>query len=563
MVDSWSPFKEIIETSIIDNKCIADCLEYDGYSQWWSIEYNIHNDALNNNLPPKGITNSRIYLKIRCNKTINLLFNFVYDLTNYCIFYIERKIFQPNKEHDSAKATSKIVYLQEIMEWRDDTKNNNNSQTLKNIYHSDIISQLPPQLKIITVYNADIISFKEHHSKYPHIISSDKRTIPCVYWKYWSWQTWLYEKRSIMHFYDIWNRISDKDIWFTKWNRFAKTNDKEVKNYFKKLILLLIPKATSYFAMVDQLIRIEKPSVIIMTDEYSMYGRALINAAKKHNILSIAIQHGLISENHTKYCRNHDPHDVSVKGKEIGTSYPIPDITCVWGKSQYEILVNCAGYPKDQVIITGNPRYDYLSHATEKYSRDTFYTKYNINPNNRIILWATGTHGENYEDNIAYINEVISACNVIPNVTLIIKQHPNEQPEHTKIYRDAMEKNKDRFQIILPDKMEDTTEMVFSSDILIIRASTVGQEAVAFHKPIIILDFSEKKDLLEYVKENVAVPAYCEGSLRNALITCLQNSPITRDNQDIYITNYMNKIDGLAAKRIAKLIEDSIAKNNT
>ncbi|WP_042705937.1 UDP-N-acetylglucosamine 2-epimerase [Methanomicrobium mobile] len=558
MTDSGSPFQEILDIPIINDKTIIELLEYDNYSHWWSLEYNIHTSVLNHSIPSNTYSQSiitRIFTKIRSIKIIDIYLCMAYDLINYIIFQIENKLYR-TQSNKAEKTTSSIIFPFDHYDWRLDKKSN--SRNLENIYNKEIISQLPNDVKVITPYDADIFSFKSHHSVYPKIISSNYRYVSCIYWEYWSWSTWISEKKSITHFQEIWDQISVADNWFSKWNLAFGINTIDFKEYFKTLVIHLIPKAISFFAMAERAIMIEKPSAIILTNEYSMHSRGWIYAAKKHSVKSIAIQHGTISKNHQKYCLNHNPQDVSVAGKKIGTSYPIPDITCVWGKSDYDVLVKYAGYPKDQVIITGNPRYDYLSQAHEKYSRSAFCTKYNINPSNRIILWTTGTHGENYEDNIAYINEVISACNVIPNVTLIIKQHPNEQPEHTKIYRDAMEKNKDRFQIILPDKMEDTTEMVFSSDILIIRASTVGQEAVAFHKPIIILDFSEKKDLLEYVKENVAVPAYCEGSLRNALITCLQNNPITRDNQDTYITNHMNRIDGLAAKRIAKIIEDNI-----
>lgn len=96
--------------------------------------------------------------------------------------------------------------------------------------------------------------------------------------------------------------------------------------------------------------------------------------------------------------------------------------------------------------------------------------------------------------------------------------------------------------ITILNKMTDTTECIYIADVLINKHSTAGQEAVAFHKPMIIMDFSTVKDIGDYVKEGVAFPVY---EPRHLQLTLSQIFSAGREdmaaNRDVYIKRHLYK----------------------
>lgn len=544
--------QSILNIQIVNNKTILELLSYEDYSHWWSVDIGLHKFLKDgdNRSKVRIISYNIIIEKIATTKTTHL----AYSLLNYVMFSIVDNFSNKRSKREDCKLTKNanetIIYRLQTEEWK---MINTTDGVFKNIYHGDIIQNLPSTTKIITPYETNIFSLPSVIQTYNKIKYTDIRDHTCFHWKYWSWTSWKKQKAALMHFKKIWADLSACDEWFEALECISGVPSESIKKHLKWQILINIPLlSTWYSSTIENLIKKESPSVIIMTNEQMVTGRMLVYEARKHGVKTIGIQHGTIA-NHEAYLY-HDPSDVAISGKEIKCSFPVPDITCVWGEAEYNLLVNEAGYPADQVIVTGNPRYDYLGHASEMFSREEFCKRYNINPENKIILWVTQSHGWSMDENNLYFEEVFSTCKTLSEVTLIIKQHPSEGP----VYRDLIEKYVREYnldmRIVVPDKMSNTTEMVCVSDVIINKNSTTGQEAAAFHKPMIIMDFSKNPDLAEYVKEGVAVPAFSRGTLKPVLDKILNDGCDLKEAQDIYIKNHLYKIDGLASKRVADII---------
>jgi UDP-N-acetylglucosamine:LPS N-acetylglucosamine transferase len=127
----------------------------------------------------------------------------------------------------------------------------------------------------------------------------------------------------------------------------------------------------------------EKPVAILMTFETGYYALALIAAARKKGIPIIAIQHGIIHPTHGAYTHK----EVSLAPNSL--AYPIPDKTAVYGEYTKSILIKRGSYPKDCVVVTGQPRYDILAEADKIFDRDKFCARYNLHPKKKIILIIT------------------------------------------------------------------------------------------------------------------------------------------------------------------------------
>lgn len=546
-------YESIIDMPIEDGKTIKDLLTYNGICYWWSIDFAIHMYITNNKISflDKPLILAVISIVYKHCKFVILIYDLIYKLI-WSYLYAKYNT-TPNTDQKN-----KILYRFELIEWR--FKGDSN-KIMNNIYHEKIINSLVcnKNLKnILAVYNvplgqelqkSSILKFKNimKYGEEPRI-----RSVPIM--KYWSSRIWKEENKAIAHFNKMYSIINNSD-WIIKWSELSGISDHKIRRIFKIYISYFLPVCVKYNLIYESMICQEKPALIVMTDEQMWHGRGLITIADMQYVPTIGIQHGGIAK-HPAYVY----HNMGVN-KIINRqcSSPIPTTTLVWGISEYELLTNKSGFPKDSVKITGNPRYDKLTSPDLKYSKEYFCQKHNLNQKNKLIFWAT-TDKLYYEENCSYFAEVFDAVSKLENVSLIIKEHPNPASDYSKIIASYIQKY--AIDVVVPDKNSDSTELVFVSDIIILKSSTIGQEAVIFHKPIIDMDFSGIEDYAEYVKEGVAIGVYKKGDLLKSLYYCINNEANFYAMQETYISRHLYKIDGLASKRCAEAIYEELKKEH-
>jgi len=542
-------YQDLVDSPIFDGKTIKELLMYDGISYWWFLDTELYSQLQRQS----HAASSRNIFK---NAGSKLLQNgvpllLIYDVISFFFWGCINKIYGP--KDINSQPDIRIIYQFQLIEWRQIISET--STNFKNVYHGGIIKNLSSNVTIVAPYGQLIYGISDI-KKFIRILKVTKKQpiVHSTFPSHWSWSTWHKHTAGMKYFHDVWKVIEKNDSWFSILAQISGLTILEVTNIMRNQFFLSIPVSLRYSLLIDNIVNKYKPSVVVMINEQMSSGRNWVYTARKHNIPTIGIQHGVIANHHAYF--NHNSDDVSQTEKEIGTSFPIPDITCVWGETECDLLVNKAGYPQDQVIVTGNPRYDNLGCASKLYSRNRFCERYNIKSNNKIILWATQCHGMSMAENHANFKEVFDACVKLQNTVLIIKQHPGEGQIYTDLIHEYLEKYNLKIPVIVPDKMADTTEMVYVSDVLINKFSTTGHEAVAFYKPMIIMDFSEKPDIAEYVREGVGIPVFQNDTLLITLEKIFHNSFDLTEAQDAYIKNHMYKLDAHASDRIANLILD-------
>ncbi len=541
-------YQDIVDKKICDNKSIKDLLYYDGICYWWFIDFGIYNYILNDTCPCQNQSTLQRAVWVLTDHfyPLWLLFSNIVHLVHVIIDTIVKYMYSsPPLFHNA------IMYYFIDWEWRFDLK----TQSLRNIYHSTIIENLLPQKQINGIYDIGLLdgltftASKDVHSKEkrPLLPATDSML-------YWSYSCYKKANKSRKYFKSVWKMLDDDQKWFDLWSQKTGWNKRLLKRMFKHLLLFSLPQAVERNQRTANIIEKEQPSILVMRNEQMVSGRSWVYLSRKYNLPTIGIQHGEIT-NHPAYLY-HNSSEVSSTHKEIGISFPVPTVTCVWGQAEYDLLVHDAGYPENQVIVTGNPRYDHLGYADGVYSRTDFCKRHAIDPATKIVLWLTQSHGFSVEENTAYLDEVLSTFQELENVTLLIKQHPMERQRDRDLIDEYCQLYKVNAPIIILNKMTDTTECIYISDVIINKHSTAGQEAVAFHKPMIIMDFSTVKDIGDYVKEGVAFPVYEPGHLQLTLLQIFSaKCEDMAANQDVYIKRHLHKIDGSSAKRVAEVIK--------
>ncbi|MBQ3011871.1 MAG: hypothetical protein IJA20_03210 [Methanocorpusculum sp.] len=550
----------IFSQQFSDGKTIIDKLEYNSISYWWFIDNGIYLSKFNGKIGVKNIIVSLLEL-IPSNPFIVrvgiCLFGYLNKLLSLVITNRKTSYLSTSR----GGLNHKIVYRFELIEWgkRNQLDNNNGYY---NLYNESICEEL-------SKYGADIVTpYQElpieilinSFDKYRDIQKTNTSFISCNVWEYFSCGCCCANDVDvILNCKKLWNELKRESDWITTVSNLLNVDEKRLKVELKKGLILSIPYEIIRGVCMDKIIRENNPDAIVLTDEQTTSGRYILYLARKHGIPTIGIQHGGIAK-HPSYL-NHDSLLVS-SSRDCGVSFPVPDITCVWGDFEYNLLVTHAGYPEGQVVVTGNPRYDYLGQEPLQYNRDDFCKRYGINSKSTIVLWVTQSHGWSNSENQAYFSEIFDTFYHRKDITLIIKQHPGETEQHKQLIDTYLKKYELKCNVVVPDKMGNTTEMVYISDIIIQKSSTTGQEAVAFHKPLIIMDFSDEPDYGKYVEEGVGLPVFEKGGLGKVVSKIIDIGIDMNVAQNEYVKNHMHKLDGNAHKRIASVIRQTISQRN-
>ena len=278
-----------------------------------------------------------------------------------------------------------------------------------------------------------------------------------------------------------------------------------LKHDFDALFKYRVFSAILYIELVKRAIESTNPKAIVIICEYCMFGRASVIAGKTKGVPTLAIQHGIITPTHPGCIFNEEDKDKII----------LPDITCVYGQYHYDLLTKGSIYEPDQVIVTGQPRYDILYNVDKTYSKKRFLEKYGINPEHKIVLWTTQSHGMSDEENAENLVAMFKAIQNLKNTTLILKQHPGERKKDTKQIKQYL--NAYKINALLMDKKSNTYEQIFVCDLMINKNSTTAVEAVALNKPVIVLNLGGAPDVVDYVEMGVASGVYRGEDLKPAM----------------------------------------------
>ncbi len=365
----------------------------------------------------------------------------------------------------------------------------------------------------------------------------------------WSLDAWRAERKARAHFRALFARNLDLGELIAK---LPKDMDRSgaismrLEYYFNTVFERVVGQMHVGRRFLEAL----RPDLVVLINEYGRLERALVASARLLDIPVLAIQHGVIHPTHPGYL--HSPLEISGTGSVRSPSCPLPNRTAVYGPYHKKLLREKGAYPRGSVVVTGQPRYDLLAHASTLWNRDDVLHSLDLDPAKRTVLWATQTHGLPSEENRQNVEAVYRALARLENAQLVVKLHPNEDQRARPYRRNSSYKP----TIVAGDG--DTLALLFACELLITHQSTVAMEAVALDRPVIILNLSRKPDSVDYVKEGVAEGVYRPEDLRPAIVRLLSDrTPLSR-NRSQYIAKYLFKSDGRATERVVDLIDQMI-----
>lgn len=542
--------RKLLRTKLASGKSLIDFTTYNGTAMWWFVdaEFYYSLDAVLN-----GHSSRRPFL-IRPSNVYSRM-EFLVPVPESILIRALLGLLGTKKPPRINKQTPKILFSAQDWQWRlvkdDETGCMRKSDAffdsiLKKLLDKcefvgvDPLTLLHPALLRAQVQKWKILIDKLQHWDVPHR----------PFELYWSTEALKAEKNAWKHFESVWSNVRDDPALRAICNEIGPGD--WIQNRLEYSFLVAFPRAARYVQVAKRMIEREKPNLILLLNEYGLFERATVVAAKQLRVPTLAIQHGVIHLGHKGYVYAKD--EISPTGNAESPYCPIPDKTAVYGPFHRQLLTKLSAYPRSHVIVTGQPRYDRLHHIRRLYPREVFLRKHKIDPNHKIILWTTQCHGLTMQENRCNFKTVLQTMQTLKNVALIIKQHPGEAKNYTTMIKNYLVEY-GAYAVVTPGN-SDVYEQLFACDLLIAKNSTTIIESVALGKPVVVLNLMRDVPSvgLDFAEEGVAVQVSRGESLGPTIEKLLVDDSQLARKRKAFVKEYLYKLDGRATDRVVGLV---------
>ncbi|MGH2407235.1 MAG: hypothetical protein ACRDF7_04035 [Candidatus Limnocylindrales bacterium] len=281
-----------------------------------------------------------------------------------------------------------------------------------------------------------------------------------------------------------------------------------------------------------------RPGVIYLDREATR--TRWIVAAQRRGIPVVAIQHGMI------YRANPEYHTLD------GVPAPRPDLTCVFGSAEREILVEDGGYASEAVVVTGSPRADPASmrRPASPDERMAVRRELGVADNDRLLVVSVA-HNEVMGDlySVAMVARLLGGP--LPGVHVVVKIHPQDRgrSDYAGLLRGLAIAGSYKPPSVSVIRDTDLYRLLRSADAHLGQYSTVLTDAVVAGTPNLIAVAGARADPLGYVGAGVAVPV---GSVDDVRSFMAAPRPPTEEARAAFLRRHFEPGDAVA--RIADLL---------
>lgn len=231
----------------------------------------------------------------------------------------------------------------------------------------------------------------------------------------------------------------------------------------------------------------------------------------------------------------------------------------VFGDASKQALVS-AGISPDRIVVTGNPKFDYIFHSKGTACKAKVCQRYQIPNDKDIILLLTDYLVEcgqwKAEQRIEFVIAIYKTTLRLTQSKLIIKLHPaaEKEADYQDIVKDLPEP-----PVICQDVP--LWELLQACSLAITTVSGAGLEAMAAGKPLVVVNLFG--DQAPFDETSGAIIVHKESDLLPALetILCQGLSEEKKKTASKFVYRHAYLQDGKAAKRIADLIVQMATEN--
>jgi len=453
------------------------------------------------------------------------------------------------------KLTNPVLVLTEVNNWRDDYYHNTKKYIKKDVTFHKIIQKLLKKSIPVT-----IIDFENQPRRLFNAYSLNKKRNKSYGVTVEPWEKYITFNiiRKSIQFNKQLKKISNALKHSTEFKNslvydnisLYKILKNDIEDLFKSFKTFT---AVTFIETSKRILEIKKPSTILMHDEYGTIQLCFINQAKKQNIPTLAIQHGVNTETGVSYV--HKPEHVDGIDKRL--NFPLPDKMCVWSELSKNNLIKFGNFPESIPFVTGDPKVDFLPEVIEKFNAIEIKKNLKIPKEKKNILFATQPLPLIEEKKLITRN-VMNSVKKLQNCFLIIKMHPRESD--FSFYQKLANESKIIDYLLV--RFHNLYELLSIADTVIVPFSTVGVEAMRMEKPVIAMNLLGLHDADPLIKSNVALVVKTETELIPTIKKCLdeQNMHEIIESGRVFAQKELGIADGSSSERIVNLLLELIKK---
>ncbi|MHA1891129.1 MAG: UDP-N-acetylglucosamine 2-epimerase, partial [Promethearchaeota archaeon] len=332
-----------------------------------------------------------------------------------------------------------------------------------------------------------------------------------------------------------------------------QVNASEVPDYvfnvnldFQKLLMYRIRNILlDYFSLyskmherLDHLFTKLSPKVCVIFNEILPMGKLITKICDERKIPSVLVPHSPVA--------------LFVGFDKIDTTY-----VCVNGDNDAKVYKRL-GTEEEKIIFTGRPKFDMIFNKYFKNMeqiKKEIYKKFKFNPSKKLLVYASNESqsGILKERIIDSIIDVYLSRN---DVELLFKLHPGEKPDS---HLSVLKRRKIQIPVI---KNINIYEVICAADVIIGRHTTVQVESVIFNKPVINIDYTDKADKYNLIRDGVCLSVTKEEHLKDAVEKVLHDKSYLKEfskNRKEFLSARFKYFDGLSSKRVITFIENLLS----
>jgi hypothetical protein len=298
-----------------------------------------------------------------------------------------------------------------------------------------------------------------------------------------------------------------------------------------------------------RMVQAQRPAAVVLTYETGTLSRAIIHACHEQGVPALGLQHGAFSaatDDYVKLPHNHLPCFT-------------PNKTAVWGERFRRVMLENSAYREEEVVVTGNPRLDFLFRARSLLNTESLYRKYGLEKGKKLVLVApTETIGRTrHLAKERFFAAVVAAQEELDHCQWVAKLKPGAD---SRAYYQALLRERGGRDMVLTE--EDLYPLLVAADAVVTPPSSIAIEALIVGKPVVYVVFADAEDYFPHLRQLQAVlPVSDSSQLSGAISRALAMegaSFLPPERMQALLEEENHQPDGRAAQRVVEVVEGLI-----